>query len=105
RAEDGIRAFHVTGVQTCALPICGGNARRDGRGDATGPVDPDTGGATGRSGGGDGVNSTGEGRDVRTDRDRDEAGRPRNARPRDELGRASWREREGRALDGAEDDS
>src|SRR5690606_40487074 len=22
-AEDGIRAFHVTGVQTCALPICG----------------------------------------------------------------------------------
>src|SRR5690606_40922667 len=21
RAEDGIRAFHVTGVQTCALPI------------------------------------------------------------------------------------
>src|SRR5690606_40639734 len=21
-AEDGIRAFHVTGVQTCALPIC-----------------------------------------------------------------------------------
>src|SRR5690606_40674454 len=22
RAEDGIRGFHVTGVQTCALPIC-----------------------------------------------------------------------------------
>src|SRR5690606_32990282 len=22
KAEDGIRAFHVTGVQTCALPIC-----------------------------------------------------------------------------------
>src|SRR5690606_27423651 len=22
RAEDGIRVFHVTGVQTCALPIC-----------------------------------------------------------------------------------
>src|SRR5690606_40436737 len=21
-AEDGIRCFHVTGVQTCALPIC-----------------------------------------------------------------------------------
>src|SRR5690606_39849019 len=21
-AEDGIRGFHVTGVQTCALPIC-----------------------------------------------------------------------------------
>src|SRR5690606_40767744 len=24
QAEDGIRDFHVTGVQTCALPICGG---------------------------------------------------------------------------------
>src|SRR5690606_23559110 len=23
QAEDGIRGFHVTGVQTCALPICG----------------------------------------------------------------------------------
>src|SRR5690606_40783852 len=22
-AQDAIRAFHVTGVQTCALPICG----------------------------------------------------------------------------------
>src|SRR5690606_39600867 len=26
QAEDGIRDFHVTGVQTCALPIC--SARR-----------------------------------------------------------------------------
>src|SRR5690606_40159235 len=26
RAEDGIRDFHVTGVQTCALPIYGGTA-------------------------------------------------------------------------------
>src|SRR5207302_7866047 len=25
-AEDGIRDFHVTGVQTCALPICSDNA-------------------------------------------------------------------------------
>src|SRR5690606_40947297 len=24
QAEDGIRDFHVTGVQTCALPICKG---------------------------------------------------------------------------------
>src|SRR5690606_39445974 len=24
QAEDGIRDFHVTGVQTCALPICWG---------------------------------------------------------------------------------
>src|SRR5690606_39511863 len=23
QAEDGIRDFHVTGVQTCTLPICG----------------------------------------------------------------------------------
>src|SRR5690606_40951140 len=33
QAEDGIRDFHVTGVQTCALPIChrggGGSAARD----------------------------------------------------------------------------
>src|SRR5690606_40852650 len=27
QAEDGIRAFHVTGVQTCALPISEGFAR------------------------------------------------------------------------------
>src|SRR5690606_41029076 len=25
QAEDGIRDFHVTGVQTCALPISGGS--------------------------------------------------------------------------------
>src|SRR5690606_39739452 len=30
QAADGIRDFHVTGVQTCALPIsgCGGSRRR-----------------------------------------------------------------------------
>src|SRR5690606_40246237 len=27
QAEDGIRDFHVTGVQTCALPICSGTHR------------------------------------------------------------------------------
>src|SRR5690606_40963111 len=26
QAEDGIRDFHVTGVQTCALPICATDA-------------------------------------------------------------------------------
>src|SRR5690606_39743082 len=26
QAEDGIRDFHVTGVQTCALPICPAHA-------------------------------------------------------------------------------
>src|SRR5690606_40819084 len=28
QAEDGIRAFHVTGVQTCALPICAAHVKR-----------------------------------------------------------------------------
>src|SRR5690606_40156590 len=28
QAEDGIRDFHVTGVQTCALPICREEASR-----------------------------------------------------------------------------
>src|SRR5690606_39736192 len=27
QAEDGIRDFHVTGVQTCALPICSRRSR------------------------------------------------------------------------------
>src|SRR5690606_40283602 len=30
QAEDGIRDFHVTGVQTCALPICAPRERGDG---------------------------------------------------------------------------
>src|SRR5690606_8725963 len=34
QAEDGIRDFHVTGVQTCALPISGNSGRSP---DATGP--------------------------------------------------------------------
>src|SRR5690606_40469875 len=32
QAEDGIRDFHVTGVQTCALPIC-----KDGKDGERGP--------------------------------------------------------------------
>src|SRR5260221_10739767 len=31
QAEDGIRDHCVTGVQTCALPICGGGGRRGSR--------------------------------------------------------------------------
>src|SRR5690606_40127692 len=31
QAEDGIRDFHVTGVQTCALPISWKNRRREQR--------------------------------------------------------------------------
>src|SRR5690606_34326002 len=30
QAEDGIRDFHVTGVQTCALPICAEVTKQDG---------------------------------------------------------------------------
>src|SRR5690606_40221565 len=37
QAEDGIRDFHVTGVQTCALPIFGGFADAVGGG-GWGPV-------------------------------------------------------------------
>src|SRR5690606_38906199 len=40
QAEDGIRDFHVTGVQTCALPIClaGGGLRRRSRRQRRGPA-------------------------------------------------------------------
>src|SRR5256885_15654292 len=31
QAEDGIRDYKVTGVQTCALPILGGGIRQKGR--------------------------------------------------------------------------
>src|SRR5256885_7069250 len=34
QAEDGIRVYKVTGVQTCALPICGGSASPHEPGDA-----------------------------------------------------------------------
>src|SRR6266508_5321711 len=36
QAEDGIRDGHVTGVQTCALPILRGRAPDDGGGDLVG---------------------------------------------------------------------
>src|SRR5690606_40880971 len=44
-AEDGIRDFHVTGVQTCALPICEALVRAAVRhlGARTPRVSPDTG--------------------------------------------------------------
>src|SRR5690606_39285445 len=57
QAEDGIRDFHVTGVQTCALPISG--ARADGpyqdrvqcRGKCLPlPCDPGVGSASGSGG-------------------------------------------------------
>src|SRR5690606_40598459 len=34
QAEDGIRDFHVTGVQTCALPICTGGSGDAAKGSA-----------------------------------------------------------------------
>src|SRR5690606_39938927 len=47
QAEDGIRDFHVTGVQTCALPISRGAASGDGWGmTATGAEYDDQGGAS-----------------------------------------------------------
>src|SRR5690606_40124130 len=33
QAEDGIRDFHVTGVQTCALPILGPSSHNDHKGE------------------------------------------------------------------------
>src|SRR5690606_40122565 len=40
QAEDGIRDFHVTGVQTCALPISATQERTPPEGDATGSTAP-----------------------------------------------------------------
>src|SRR5690606_39604802 len=43
QAEDGIRDFHVTGVQTCALPISGGGEMMEdeGEGDEGAALDGD----------------------------------------------------------------
>src|SRR5690606_41084903 len=40
QAEDGIRDFHVTGVQTCALPICTTQGKAQIRSLAAGPTEP-----------------------------------------------------------------
>src|SRR5690606_40986747 len=40
QAEDGIRDFHVTGVQTCALPIYGATGQGDGPAAASMPTPP-----------------------------------------------------------------
>src|SRR5438034_2682042 len=52
QAEDGIRDHCVTGVQTCALPICGGgghpDARERGDGFGGGGREPDSGEAPAR---------------------------------------------------------
>src|SRR2546430_10480141 len=43
QAEDGIRYLTVTGVQTCALPICPGGRVMEPRHDLPGAVDPQAG--------------------------------------------------------------
>src|SRR5690606_39812364 len=40
QAEDGIRDFHVTGVQTCALPICTARVRTPRRPSRSSPRRP-----------------------------------------------------------------
>ncbi|GGM73362.1 hypothetical protein GCM10010106_19890 [Thermopolyspora flexuosa] len=66
-----------------------GSAGRPGGGvDGARAEDTAVGGnVTGHVGGGDPASGTGKGRGGRVERDRDEAGRPRNARPRDAFGR------------------
>src|SRR2546430_3102116 len=68
QAEDGIRDLTVTGVQTCALPICcdGGGA------DCFGPGPPDAEGAgagAGAGGGGGGIGTLPVGRPVKAAKD------------------------------------
>src|SRR5690606_40643861 len=43
QAEDGIRDFHVTGVQTCALPISSGDRWRSSRAGRAAPSGRDRG--------------------------------------------------------------
>src|SRR5690606_41875739 len=59
QAEDGIRDFHVTGVQTCALPICAraSGRRRDAPRARPQPDPPRR--AGGRAGGADGERDRG----------------------------------------------
>src|SRR5256885_13877068 len=47
QAEDGIRDYKVTGVQTCALPICHGHARSGPRAPGAVPRDRAPGGGAG----------------------------------------------------------
>src|SRR5436309_729827 len=93
QAEDGIRDFHVTGVQTCALPICGRGRRplrhrdRQHLGHPQGALHADEG--------------RGDPRQLRPLQRRDRPRGPRAARHRPprraavrrEIGRASCRER------------
>src|SRR5688500_19842906 len=98
QAEDGIRDYKVTGVQTCALPICRQHGRLPARFDdrrtplGAGPLgvgDAWVAGEGGRPVGGGGTGTGG----------RDTGSRVANRRRRGgscghgQIGRASWRER------------
>src|SRR5690606_39729827 len=89
QAEDGIRDFHVTGVQTCALPIL----LRGQPGVRAGV--PAGGGARHRRGGGRGVvGERGGGRPAGAGAPRDRRGlHPPDLRRRRQIGRASCRGR------------
>src|SRR5690606_40413726 len=61
QAEDGIRDFHVTGVQTCALPISGGTSgagRTDWAGGTSGTSGTISTGRTNWAGGASGASRT-----------------------------------------------
>src|SRR5690606_40617665 len=86
QAEDGIRDFHVTGVQTCALPISGGGVHGGGRvrrGTAVRPASRRRGGVPG-----DRTRPVDDRADLRRTRQALAA-----ARGGAEIGRASCRER------------
>src|SRR5690606_41009563 len=79
QAEDGIRDFHVTGVQTCALPILRPRTPGTRTAPAAGPNAPSA-----------SVGTTSPGRSRR----RPGRSRTRSTATRFEIGRASCRERE-----------
>src|SRR5690606_40094914 len=78
QAEDGVRAFHVTGVQTCALPILPAHRIMPVRTGAVPPPEPDAQPKPGKGGKqqGDQVPFTGAGkypsRDIEQDESRSE---------------------------------
>src|SRR2546426_6307421 len=90
KAEDGIRAYKVTGVQTCALPIlpCCSLHRAASPPWASPPCL-----ATGREGGRKQGGEAQGGDAARCSEQHGIGGRRGGARPRREIGRASCRER------------
>src|SRR5690606_40698560 len=90
QAEDGIRDFHVTGVQTCALPISISRVRRAGR------TRVDTRASTGKSAGSTKSLTAGRwAQRIQVRRDQPCQGAPayQGELKLNEIGRASCRER------------